>query len=460
MRSRITSSTATNSPPARSPRQCRSLLALAPLALLAGALSGAVVGIFRLALGKAEQFRGALIVWAHLHGFPVAFMVVILCAVACAIAARITRRFSPYLAGSGIAHIEAVLDEDEPPAPLGLVPLKFAGGLLAIGSGLALGPEGPAVQMGASTAYFIGRLFRRAWPDNRVLLAAGAGAGLAAVFNAPIAGGVFVLEELVKRFETRIAIAALGASWAAIWIGRMLIGDAPDFQVAPLHYARPGTGLLFLGFGIAMGFAGIVYNRTLLGTLHFGDQIRTWPVEVRAGVTGGGAGLLALFLPHFVGSGESLAQQVLNGGFPLWILLLGFVLRLGLGAVSYAAGTPGGLLAPILALGALSGEAAGYVCRLGFPGLALQPEAFAVVGMAALMTAVSRTPLTSIVLVLEMTGSPSMFLPMLGSCFGAMIVSTALGNPPLYDSLRERVLAKTATDGSRINYGTQRTIPD
>src|SRR5262249_9668918 len=108
------------------------------------------------------------------------------------------------------------------PAPYRLVPIKFVGGILAIGSGLALGREGPTVQMGSSIAHFVGQVFRRDWPDCRVLIAAGAGAGLATAFNAPIAGAIFVLEELVQKFEHRIAIAALAASATAIAVARTL----------------------------------------------------------------------------------------------------------------------------------------------------------------------------------------------------------------------------------------------
>ena len=110
--------------------------------------------------------------------------------------------------------MEAVLQAALPPAPFSLMPVKFFAGVIAIGSGLALGREGPSVQMGAGVGYLIGRICRYNWPDCRVLLAAGAGAGLATAFNAPIAGSIFVLEELVRRFEHRIAIAALGA-WLA-----------------------------------------------------------------------------------------------------------------------------------------------------------------------------------------------------------------------------------------------------
>jgi CIC family chloride channel protein len=162
------------------------------------------------------------------------------CAAAIAVAAWLVRRFSTHASGSGIPHVEAVLKQELPPAPLSLVPVKFVGGGLAIGSGLALGREGPSVQMGASVAHLVGKLFQRDWPDCRVLLAAGAGAGLATAFNAPIAGAVFVLEELVRHFETRIAIAALGASATAMSVARLFIGEQPEFSVDPPQVLRFG----------------------------------------------------------------------------------------------------------------------------------------------------------------------------------------------------------------------------
>jgi chloride channel protein, CIC family len=128
-------------------------------------------------------------------------------------------------AGSGIPQVELAIHGDIPPAPFILLPVKFFGGLLAIGAGLALGREGPSVQMGATFAYLLGRSFRRSADDCRTLLAAGAGAGLAAVFNAPLAGSAFVLEELLRKFEIRNAIAALGASGSAIVVARLFTGQ-------------------------------------------------------------------------------------------------------------------------------------------------------------------------------------------------------------------------------------------
>jgi CIC family chloride channel protein len=127
------------------------------------------------------------------------------------------------------------LEEKRPDAPLRLVPVKFVGGLLAIGAGLALGREGPTIQMGASLAHLIGTVFRRNRDEYRAL-AAVAGAGLATAFNAPIAGAIFVLEELVRRFETRITITTLGASAGAIAVARVFLGTAPDFHVEPLPH--------------------------------------------------------------------------------------------------------------------------------------------------------------------------------------------------------------------------------
>lgn len=192
------------------------LFTLALLSLLAGAASGLLVAVFRLSLDQADRFRDALITWTHGETLGGLLLVTAICAAATAVAAWLVRCFSPQAEGSGIPHVEAVLRGELPPAPYRLIPVKFFGGLLAIGSGLALGREGPSVQMGASTAHLLGKLFRRHEDDCRVLLAAGAGAGLATAFNAPIAGAVFVLEELLRRFDIRITIATLGASAGAI----------------------------------------------------------------------------------------------------------------------------------------------------------------------------------------------------------------------------------------------------
>jgi CIC family chloride channel protein len=295
--------------------------------------------------------------------------------------------------------------------------------------------------MGAGVGYLIGRICRCNWPDCRVLLAAGAGAGLATAFNAPIAGSIFVLEELVRRFEHRIAIAALGASATAIAVARLLLGDAPDFHVQALALPGAETAPLYFLLGAVAGLLAVLYNRTLLATIALADELTAWPVELRAGLIGAAVGMLAWFAPEWVGDGDAITQRTLAGGETPALLPAIFLLRLGLGAVSYAAGTPGGLFAPMLVLGAQLGLFFGLLSRLAIPDLTIQPEALAVVGMAAFFTGVVRAPLTGIVLVTEMTASVTMLLPMLAACFVAMLVPTLLRDPPVYDSLRELTLA-------------------
>jgi CIC family chloride channel protein len=317
-----------------------------------------------------------------------------------------------------------------------LIPVKFVGGLLAIGGGLALGREGPSVQLGGSISHFVGNVFRRNVRDCNVLLAAGAGAGLATAFNAPIAGVVFVLEELVRRFDTRIMIATCGASASAIAAARVLLGDAPDFVVTPLSYPGYGALPVCLILGVVAGFLGVAYNRAILGALAIAERRQRWSVELRAGLIGAVVGLLAWFAPNLVGGGDEITQRTLAGTEVVAWLPLIFLLRFGLGAVSYAAGTPGGLFAPMLVLGSQLGLIFSTFARDWLPGVAESPVAFAVIGMAAFFTAVVRAPVTGIVLVIELTANYTLLLPMLAACCTAMLVPTVLRNTPIYDSLR------------------------
>jgi CIC family chloride channel protein len=416
------------------------LILLGVLAPLAGLGAGVIGALFRLALEHANRFREASAAWLAAWGAGGFVLFAALAAAAAATAAWLVRRVEPSAAGSGIPRVMAVLDEAVEPATARVIPVKFVAGTLAIGSGLALGREGPTVQMGASLAYQAGGLFRRNWADCRVLLAAGAGAGFAVAFNAPIAGALFVFEVLVRRFEARMAVAALAACAVATWVGRALSGNTAEFTVAPLTEPALLKLPLFILLGIAAGLAGMLYNRTLLATLRVSERLPGLPVEVRAGVIGAAMSALAWFAPSLVGGGDGLAQQALSGEGSLVLLPLLFLLRLGLIAVSVAAGTPGGLLVPFLALGAELGLWVGLLCALAFPGLALETHGFAVVGMAALFTAIVRAPITAIVLVCEMTASATMWLPLTVTCFAAMLVPTVLGDASILDSLKKRML--------------------
>jgi CIC family chloride channel protein len=413
-------------------------LVLALLSLIVGVVSGLVCAIFRLMLERADALRGGLIALAHGEGALGLLLVIAGAAVATAVAATLVRRISPDAGGSGIPEVEAAIRGGEPGRPIRNTIVKFVGGLLAIGSGLALGREGPSVQMGHSIADMVARLFRRGQSDSRVLFAAGAGAGLATAFNSPIAGAVFVLEELLRRFDTRTATAALGASAGAIAVARVLLGAEPDFTVSNQPFPGFATVPVHVVLGIVAGLAGAAYTRAILGSLAVADRSRGFPVAGRAALIGGLVGLLAWFAPQLVGGGDAITQQTLLNHGALAAIALIFAVRFVLGPLSYAAGTPGGLFAPMLVLGAQIGMVFGRLCVQWFPDAAAPPTAYAVVGMTAFFTAVVRAPVTGIALATEMTGCVDLLLPMLAACFGAMVVTNLLGIPPIYDLLRER----------------------
>jgi chloride channel protein, CIC family len=425
------------------------VLSLGLLSIVVGAWTGLVVAIFRLGLAGADRLRDAFLAASHRWSGIGFAAVVCACAGAVVLAVWLARRFSPYAEGSGIPEVEVALQRELPPTPLPtLLLVKFVGGLLAIGGGMALGPEGPSVQMGAVGARLIGRRFRRRWPDMHSLIAAGTGAGLAVAFNAPIAGAVFVLEELHRRIDRREALAALGASATAILVARVFLGDAPLFHVAAaaaapaagsLRYASAATWALYGALGVVAGLAGAAYNRTLIGALTLAERMDRWPVRPQAAVVGVLVGLSGWFAPRFIGAGETLTQGMLAGAVVVGTIPLVFLLRFLFGAACYGVRAPGGLFAPLLLLGAQVGLLCGVLCRWAFPVLGIRPQAFAVVGMAAFFTGVVRAPVTGIVLVIEMTAAFTTLLPMLAASFAAMVAADLMRTPPIYHSLRERL---------------------
>ena len=414
------------------------LLALAVSGLATGALAGLVGSAFHFALGAAERSRGSLLDWAH-HYPAVGWLAPALLAAGSAFVARwLVRRYAPEASGSGVQRVEALLRGDAGGLNPAVVPVKFAGGVLALGAGLALGREGPTVQMAAALGEGWARLFKLRPGDHRALLAAGAGAGLAAAFNAPLAGAIFVFEELVRRFELRITVATLAACSGGLVIMRMLIGDQAVFTVPPFVVELFPGYLLFLGFGVVMGALGVLYSRMVVAGLDLANRMHRVRPELQAALVGGIVGLLAWFAPGTIGGGESLVQAMLAGGHTFTTVASLLALRLILGPLCYAPGLPGGLFAPLLVVGAAAGILFATAAEALVPGLHLSLVAYAAVGMGALFVAVVGAPLTGIALVVEMTGATTLFIPLLTACASALAVPALLDCRPIYDTLRER----------------------
>ena len=418
------------------------LLALSVVGLAVGALAGLVGTAFHLALDGAEHFRASVLDWAHDSPVVGWLAPVVLAGAAAFIARWLVRRYAPEASGSGVQRVEEIIRGDVVPMGAAVLPVKFIGGVLALGTGMALGREGPTVQMGATIGHMCWRLFKLRAGDARVLLAAGAGAGLAAAFNAPLAGTIFVFEELLRRFELRVAVATFAACSAALAVMRSLIGDRLVFSVPTIEVELFPGYLMFLVLGGLMGVLGLAYNRMVVAGLDLADRARHVSPEIPAAIVGGLVGLLAWLWPDVIGGGEAQVQGVLDGGHTFGALGFLLVVRLLLGPLCYAPGLPGGLFAPLLVVGAAAGMLFGMAVEMLMPAMTTPLSAFAAVGMGALFVGVVRAPTTGAALVVEMTGATSLFVPLLTACASAVAVAAMLGNPPIYDTLQARDAAR------------------
>lgn len=423
------------------------LIRLAWVSALAGIVTGLVGSAFRVSLIWADTARGNMVTFAHQwpeFGWLIPMAVAAICV---AMAYTLVQRFAPVASGSGVQHIEAVMRGEAAPSPLIVLPVKFIGGLLAMGSGLALGREGPTVQMGATIGSSFAALARLGDGDVRTIQSATASAGLAVAFNAPTGGIAFAFEELARRFTTEVMVATLAACATAVVVMRAILGDNADFLVAPMPEPSIPAVAMCVVLGIGLGALGAAYNRVIIFWLDRFAAFDRLPGVARAAGVGAVVGLVTWFEPGIVGGGNNLIQGVLDNQFLYSQLLLILVARWLLGPFSYSAGTPGGLFAPLLVIGAVSGALfADLVNRLAAMPL-LDSDVCAIVGMAAFFTAVVRAPLTGTLVVLGMTGSVMPLAPAIAANVGAMIVPALLATPPIYDTLRERMLGRGGEGG-------------
>lgn len=410
------------------------------VAVLAGVVIGFVGGAFRWCLQTADRWRLDLVTWSHDLPGPGWLVPIAATAVGATLAAVVVR-WVPLAAGSGIQHVEAVYRGAARPPSLLLVPAKFIGGVLAIGSGLVLGREGPTVHMGAAIGAHAARRAGLEDRDVRMMQTALGGAGLAVAFNAPIGGALFTLEEATKSVRLRTVLATLFSAVTAVACARVILGDQPDFQVDTV--TAPSTTLVpvFVVFGLITGCLGALYSRLVLGFLDGVAAVPRIPAIAKATLIGGLIGLVAFVDPRAVGGGDELTQLIVGGGALALPPALGYLLvRLVAGPLSYAAAVPGGLFAPLLAVGALWGVlfvgGLNVLLPQGNPSLAVP---MAIVGMAAFFGAVVRAPVTAIVLVIEMTATMSLAVPMLAATAAAVLAAELLKSPPIYDSLRDRM---------------------
>lgn len=406
-------------------------------AALVGGLAGLIGAAFHAVLNRADQGRDALRAALDAAPVPGWLVLMILGALVLVTALWMVRRFAPETAGSGIQEVEAILAGQRTLRWRRVLPVKFVAGSLAVGSGLVLGREGPTVHMGAALGQMASE---RMAPDDRqrrALIAAGAAAGLAAAFNAPLAAIVFVTEELREHFEYSFASiqSVILACCAAVVVSGWILGQGPDLPVPNLDMAPLAALPLFVLLGFLIGALGVVFNGLLLGSARSFRALSTEQAYLSAAVVGMVLGALLWLAPDTVGGGEALVESLPREHPELLILIALIAVRLLTTVGSYGIGLPGGIFAPLLALGTIAGAAFSELVATLAPSLSLEPGIFAVAAMGALFAATVRAPLTGIILVIELTGAQVLALPIILTCLTATFTAEAMGGRPIYSLL-------------------------
>ena len=310
---------------------------------------------FRIALLRAESVRLELV--ARWHGPWGLAIALLLGAAGGGIAVWLVRRFSPEAGGSGIPYLKSVVRGERELHVRELLPTKFFSGLAGIGGGLALGREGPTIQMGGAAGLMVADWCGVApgEGERRALMTAGAGAGLTAAFNAPLAGMVFVLEELQVGLTPTVFVSAFLACVAGDIVARALAGGVPVFPLGPMpapdFTALPGA----LAVGLAAGFGGVLFNRSLIRTMDLFDRLAKWPPFWVGAATGAAMGAIGWLMPNLAGTGGGLVEEVLVGSVALgWVPAL-LAARFLMTVASYGSGPSGGNFIPVFVLGSLGG---------------------------------------------------------------------------------------------------------
>jgi CIC family chloride channel protein len=344
-------------------------------------------------------------------------------------------RFFPNARGSGVPQTKAALYARGGRISLRTVIGKFLCTSATLASGLPLGREGPAVQVGGGIASVLGRWLGLRPDKVKALIPIGAAAAIAAAFNTPLAAVLFTLEEVVGDLHAPVlgsVVLASATSWAML---RLLLGNDPLFQVPQYQLAHPEEFGIYAVLGVAGGFVSVTFVKLLVWMrarfLRFPKRT-LWFQPVAGGLT---IGLMGWFVPQILGVGYKHVGEVLNGRFALKLMILLLVLKLFAVAISYASGNAGGIFGPSLFMGAMLGGIVGTVAQQFLPGYVGSPGAYALVGMGTAFAGIIRAPMTSVVMIFEITRDYAVIVPLMISNLVSFFISARFQKQPIYEVL-------------------------
>ncbi len=412
-----------------------------------GALTGSIVSLYRYIFHEVETIR-TVMVEASSQRFLVALLGIGIIAFALFVSTAVTKR-EPVAGGSGIPQVEAEMKGKMNANWLQVILAKFIGSLLAIGAGLSLGSEGPSVQLGAMSGKGFSRINKGLRTEERMLMTAGSGAGLAAAFGAPLAGVVFTLEEMHKNFSQEVLLTTMAAAITADCIAAYIFGMKPIFEFTVSEGLPLDRMWLVILLGVTLGLFGVMYTKVTFLTQ---DIFARVPLPIkRMAIPFVMVILVAILVPAALGSGSSLIEPIANGKMAATMILGLLVVKFITSMISFGTGLPGGTFLPMLVLGALAG---GFFTEALSPALGFEEtyiQYFVVLGMAGYFSAIVRAPITGIILICEMTGTFSNLLSLSMVSLVAYMVADLLKSPPLYEALTERLV-----DGSKAKKPSRR----
>jgi chloride channel protein, CIC family len=399
------------------------------LAVLIGVFSGLVVVCFRLAI---EWTQITLLGPSLSPSFP---RVAVAPVITGLVVALLAIHVFPRVRGSGVNQVKSAMYISNGYVPFRTVIGKFVACALAIGSGQSLGPEDPSLLMGAGIASLIGRSLRLSQEKVRLIAPVGTAAGLAAAFNAPISAVLFVIEEVIGTWSAGVLGAIVLAAVSSVVTMRAFLGPDSLFRVPPFRLAGPEEILAYAALGVAGGAASLLLLKWIVYARPKMQALPHWTQYFQPAAAGLLIGLIGVRFPQVMGAGYVIVDQAMHGQFVWQLLLLLAALKLLVTGFSFLSGTPGGLFAPTIFIGAMLGGAVGSIEHHFFPALTATIGTFALVGIGTLFAGFLRTPITSVFMVIELSGNYTAILPVIISTMIAYGISRAYQKVPLFDLL-------------------------
>lgn len=401
-------------------------------AVMVGLISGLLVVFFKVSINKLFEFIQNFISQFDLSHKLLIFPLIT--TLGGLISGVLVFKFAPETKGSGIPFVKMVMARMGNITRVRTIVVKFLAGVAGIGTGLSLGREGPSVQLGAGAGALVGKIFKMKGTDQGKLIAAGAGSAIGATFNAPIAGTIFVLEELVNKFSASLLFPVLVATVTASSVARHFLGNNPSFTIPYITHDLSFEGIsVCIILGIVAGFLGVAFAKIIYKNNEFFEKMDKIPNWLKPAIAGFGIGVIGIFIPYVLGSGNLSVDLLLQHKLALSVVILVFAVKFFVTPFCFGSGAAGGIFLPMLMLGSFLGYIVASIFNMF--GFHVDVVVMAMIGMGAFLASVARTPITAVVMVFEMTAGYTHILPIMLSAAIADLIAEKLNHRPIYASL-------------------------